>query len=190
MQRRKYQMAHELRLSVGALPVDAFQKGYSASASYTLHFDNYIAWEIFQLTAAYLVSTNLRDELIDTFAVPPEDFAAPRFMLTTGLELTPFYGKQSLFNDTVLHQSLVLGLYGGVIFGDRVDIAETLKDIRPAVGVGLGFRVFMTKLISARADLRYLFALKRAVRANESFESDNVLLLTIAVSFNVFRDDA
>src|SRR5687768_15470856 len=77
IQRKKYVMAHELRLSLGAMPVDPFEKGWSASLAYTVHFD-YVAWEIFQLTGALLTSTDLKNDLIDTFAIPPEDFRAPR----------------------------------------------------------------------------------------------------------------
>lgn len=190
IQRRKYQMAHEFRLALGAMPLDAFQKGWTASFSYSIHLNEYLSWEVVQGTFALLTSTNLRDTLIQTFAVPPEDFAAPRLMVTSGLELTPFYGKQAFLNDDIQHQGLLLGAYGGVIFGDREDFGSMLSDLRPAIGAGLGYRMYVTKLVSARFDVRGFAALKRAIRANEEVEVESVLLLTLSASFNLWRDDA
>jgi hypothetical protein len=189
IQRKKYLMAHELRLSVGAMPVDPFEKGWSASLAYTVHFE-YISWEIFQITGAFLLTnTDIKDELIDTFAIPPEDFAAPRFVATTGLEAAPFYGKQALFNGAILHQSLLIGLYGGVIFGDRETIADTFGDVRPCLGIGLGWRFFVDEAISFRLDVRDFVDFRRAIRANEKFDVENVLLATLSLSFNFGRDD-
>ena len=182
-------MAHELRLSLGSMPVDPFQKGWSASLAYTVHFD-YFAWEVLQISAAYLTSTDLRNRLIDTFAIPPEDFAAPRFVAMTGLEVTPFYGKQALFNDSIMHQSFLVGLYGGVVFGAREDIVKTLEDFRPALGLGVGWRIYGTKAISVRVDVRDLIAFRRAIRQNERFDAENVLMVTLSASVNFWRDDA
>lgn len=190
IQRRRFNMAHELRLSLGSMPVDAFQKGWTGSLAYTQHFNNYLAWEVVQATAALLVSTNLRDNLIDTFAVPEEDFAAPRFMFTTGLELTPIYGKQAYLNDDVIYQALMLGAYAGVIFGDRLNLADTLGDFRPSVGFGLGYRLYTSDLLSFRVDLRDFFSFRRAIQANETLRLENVLFITLSISFNLWRDDA
>lgn len=189
IQRRKYQMAHELRLSIGTMPVDPFQKGWSGSLSYSVHFGDF-AWEVFQVTGAYLTSTDLRDDLIDTFAIPPEDFAAPRFMATTGFEITPFYGKQAVFNDTVVHQAFLIGLYGGVVFGDRETLPKTFEDLRPIAGLGLGWRIFTSKATSLRIDARDFASFRRAIRQTEKFEVENVLLITLSISFNIWRDDA
>ena len=189
IQRPKYQMAHELRLALGVMPLDAFQKGYTGSLSYTLHF-GYVAWEVFQVTAAHLTSTDLRDELIDTFAIPEDDFNAPRFMATTGIEIAPIYGKQAFLNDDVFHQGVLLGVHAGVIFGDRGKLSETLSDLRPAVGAGIGYRLFLSKTVSARIDFRDFISFRRAIQANDRAEVENVLLITGSISMNLWRDDA
>jgi outer membrane beta-barrel protein len=190
IQRPKFRMAHEVALSLGSMPLDAFQKGWSAGLSYTVHFDDYIAWEVFNASAAMLTSTDLRDELIDTFAIPPSDFNAPRFMATTGISVAPIYGKQVFLNDTVVHQQVYLGLHGGVIFGDREQLSETLKDLRPALGLGLGYRVFMTKEMSVRIDIRDFLSWKRAINTNDRADVENVLLLQLSFAVNFWRDDA
>ncbi len=191
IQERKHQLAHEFRLSLGTMPLDAYQKSWTVSLGYTTHLTKYLAWEVVQVSFAYyLASTDLREQLIDAFAVPPEDFAAPRLMATTGLELSPFYGKQAFLNDKILHQGLLGGVYAGLIFGDRVSFGDTLTDIRPTVGIGLGYRLYANDLWSFRADIRDFFSFRRAVRDNEQFELENVLFITISASINVWRDDA
>jgi len=184
VQKRKFEMANELRLALGILPVDPYQKGYSASLSYTRHFNDYWAWEIVQVTGALLTSTDLRDELIDVFARNPDEFAAPRFAATTGLELTPLYGKWAFLNDAVVHNSLLVGGYAGVIFGDRGDIAETLTDPRPSVGPGIGYRLFINRTWSSRIDWRTFFSFRREVVESEDFGVDVVMLITLSMSLN------
>ncbi len=172
------------------MPLNAFQKGWTLSLSYTYHFNDFVAWEVVQLTGAALTSTNLRDSLIDQFAVPPEDFSAPRLMLTSGVEVAPLYGKQALMNDTIVHHSLLGGVYAGLIFGDRASFGDTLSDVRPAVGLGLGYRMYTSKLLSVRLDIRDFLSFRRPIRDNESFEVENVLVLSLSLGFNLWRDDA
>jgi outer membrane beta-barrel protein len=196
IQRQKFKMAHEIGLSFGIMPLDAFQKSLTANLSYTIHTDSYISWEVFRVTGATLTSTNLRNELINTFAISPEDFAAPRFMATTGLEVTPIYGKLVLLNDIVVHQAFFAGAYGGVIFGDRhnrdgsSNLSKSFSDSRPAGGLGLGYRLFLSKSWSFRIDARDFISFKRAIQQNERFESENVLSITAGFSLNFWRDDA
>ena len=190
IQERKFQLFHELKLSAGAMPLNAFQKGWTFSLSYTHHLSDLLSWEVVQATGALLTSTNLRDSLIDQFAVPPEDFSAPRFMLTTGLEINPLYGKQALLNDAVTHHALIGGVYAGILLGDRPTVGDMLSDLRPAVGLGLGYRLFLDETYSARLDVRDFLTFRRAIRDNESFQVENVLLLTLSLSFNLWRDDA
>lgn len=190
IQERKFQLFHEFRFAAGSMPLDPYQKGWTLSLSYTTHFDEVWSWEVVQLTGALLSSTNLRESLIDQFAVPPEDFSAPRLALTTGIEISPFYGKQALMNDRIVHQALLGGIYAGVVFGDRPSFGDILGDVRPAVGFGLGYRLYGDALLSFRFDARNLVTFRRAIRANEDFKVENVLLLTLSVSFNLWRDDA
>ena len=190
IQRRKYELNHELRLALGSLPLDAYQKGWSASLGYTLHLSEYFSWEILQVTGALLTSTDLRDELIEAFAISEDDFAAPRFLVTTGVELAPFYGKQTFMNGGIGHQQLLIGAYAGVAFGDRGDFGATLEDFRPLVGLGLGYRLFVSRSLSLRLDVRDFVSFRRAILDNESFEVENILFMTLSASFTFGGDGA
>ncbi len=196
IQKRRYEMANELKLALAFLPVDPYQKGYAASLSYTRHLNDYWAWEIFQASGTYyLSSTELRDSLLDVWGAEFDDFAAPRFMVTTGIELTPFYGKWALFNDAVVYNNLLFGVYAGVIFGDRkdangnFDVAKTLEDFRPSIGPGIGFRFFLSEVYSVRADWRTFFSYRFGVsddpqRAEREEGLNVVMLITASLSWN------
>lgn len=184
VQVRKYGLSEEIRLSVGSMPLDPFQKGWTGSLAYTHHFDRLWAWEIVQATGALLSSTSLRDELLQTFARRPEEFAAPRLMLTTGIEVAPVYGKQVLFNRDTVHGTALLGLYGGVIFGDRPTLSETLGDARPTLGGGIGFRIYLSEHLSTRFDAR-IYGSYRPAGEDETLEPselETVALLTASLS--------
>ena len=183
IQERKNGSSEEIRIAIGSMPLDPFQKGWTGSLSFTHHFNDRWAWEVLQLTAALLSSTSLRDELLLTFARRPEEFAAPRLMATSGLELTPAYGKQVFANRSTIYEALIVGIYAGVIFGDRSDISESLTDIRPSVGGGLGFRVYLNPNISTRLDARIFASLRPAFLNGESAEVETVALFTLSVSF-------
>lgn len=188
VQERKYGFSEEIRISVGSMPLDPFLKGWTGSLAYAHHFDELWAWEILQFTGALLTSTSLRDELTGTFGVQPEEFSAPRIMITTGAEFSPVYGKQVLFNQETVHGTMFFGIYGGVIFGDRPTFSETLDDWRPAIGGGVGFRLFLSNLFSTRFDGRLFASFRDPMDpedTDESFdrsEADVVALLTLSLS--------
>lgn len=183
IQRRKYELNHELRIALGTLPIDPYEKGWSASLSYTYHFNDYVAWEIVQLTGALHTDTDLREQVLLINPEAEDDFASPRLLATSGIEITPLYGKFTLLNSLVVHQQLFVGVYAGVAFGNRRDLSETFEDARPLVGLGIGTRVFLSQVVSLRIDIRDFASFRRAFRENESFEVENVLFMTLSASF-------
>ncbi len=183
VQARKYGTRHELRLAVGTMPLDPFQKGFTAGLAYTYHLSPHLAWEVLEVTGALLDPTSLYEELVGTFARRPDEFSAPRLLLSTGLELSPMYGKQVLFNRDTVHGAVVLGAYAGLFFGDRPTFDEMLEDLRPALGGGLGFRIYASSWLSARFDGRLFAALRRALREGEPEGVETVGLFTLSASF-------
>lgn len=193
VQKRKYVLANELKLSVGVLPLDPYEKGYSASLSFTRHFNQYWAWEIVSASAALLDDTDLKDQLVDVFGQSPDNFAAPRLVFTTGVELTPFYGKWAFLNDGIVRHSFLVGGYAGVIFGDREEFSggdgpTTLGDVRPSVGPGLGYRVFLSQNWSARLDWRTLLSFRFEQVPEEGDDLDVVMLINLSLSWNFGAD--
>lgn len=195
VQKRKYILANEIKLSIGTLPLDPYEKGIGGSLSYTRHFNQYLAWEVFSGTFTYLYDTGLKEQLVDVFGQDPNEFAGPRMVFTTGVELTPFYGKWAFLNDGVTRHAFLIGGYGGVVFGDREDFASsptggptTLGDIRPALGPGLGYRLYISQNWSARLDWRTLLTIRSEQVEEEGSGVDVTMLINLSLSWNFGAD--
>lgn len=150
IEKRDLMGSHELMLSVGVLPMDAFAKGLTLQGSYTYHFSHLIAWEIIGGTWSFNFATGLEQELKDRFLVQATEVGELRWILHSNFVLKPLYGKFALTNDKLLSAEMyfVLGYAQG---GYTVAYP-------PGFDVGVGIRMFLGKYFSLRFDLRdYLF---------------------------------
>lgn len=153
VQERHHQHWHELNVSFGALPVDAFLKGLAASASYTLHFTDLLAWEVVHgYYTFHRVETDLNDDLTNVGVPNPFHYAS--WAVTSNVIFTPFYGKYSVGNHGQLFTELFLAAgagYGWMTLaqGDADPTQHLVVD------TGLGFRVFFNDIVSLRFDLRW-----------------------------------
>ena len=188
IQERAYTIGQELSFSLGALPTDPFEKGWSLNVGYTVHWSETVAWELVNVTVVHLTPTALRDDLITKFGRTANDFAAPRALATTGLVISPLYGKLVFLDDVVVHHAVFAGLHAGVVFGSRETIADTIADVRPAAGIGIGYRVHLSEGVSARIDARDLLAFRRGA-GNEPAGLDQVISISIGLSFSTRGDE-
>ncbi len=147
VQNRLYSMRHELTLAVGLLPMDAFTKGLTVSGGYTLHFDTSFAWEIAQFFYSFPVDTGLKGDL-DAFDLRPTPFEVLEMYLTSNFVWTPVYWKGAFLNDSLVHGEILLTAGGGYGWFTRSS--------RPTVNYGVGFRLFLTRALSARLDVRHM----------------------------------
>lgn len=176
IQDRAYRMQHELGLSVGVLPLDAFTKGLYAQVSYTAHFTDSFAWMVGRGAYAYNVNTGLRDQLQRDFGVLPTnaDFDAVQFFVGSDVMWTPFYGKVAVLNRSVLHGELFL-LLGASLF-------KFTQTFRPGVNWGGGVRLFLSQWVSVRLDLTDDVVLPVGGAA-KSISNVMALNLTLAINF-------
>lgn len=144
VQDRLYRMNHELNLGLGVLPLDAFYKGVTAQVGYTYHFTDAFSWQVGRGTYSYNLNTGLREQLERDFNVNPTLFEQVEWMAGSDLMWSPFYGKLAVMNQRVLHFAGHL-LLGGTVLKMNVGF-------RPAVNVGLGFRLFQNRWVSFRFD--------------------------------------
>ncbi len=142
VQSRAFRLKHELNLSVGALPLDAFYKAFTAQVGYAYHFSDVLAWQVGRGAFAYRTQTNLRQELERRFGVSATPTEQVEFFLGSDILYSPLYGKLAVVN-----QSLVFGqaflVLGGTVF-------KFTNSFRPAANVGGGFRIFVSQLASVR----------------------------------------
>lgn len=181
IQNRKFHMGHEFTLSAGVLPLDAFYKGLTGTFRYTLHFDEFQAWEIAGGTYSLNIETDLR-ELLRRFGFRPDAKGLERLegYLETNYVLKPIYGKLSLFNRTLVYNELFLVAgFATAVYAQQRELV-----FLPGPGVGAGLRFFLWDWLSLRFDLRHyvFFNGVPVVDANSTIE--NVLAISGGVSFN------
>ena len=145
VQERAFRMRHELDLSIGTLPLDAFYVGLFAQVGYTAHFSDTLAWQIGRAAYNYAARTGLRENLERKFNVLPTAFEEVQFFFGSDLIWTPFHGKLSVMNKWVVHGEIFL-ILGATLF-------KFTNAFRPAVNVGLGGRVVLTPNVSVRLDV-------------------------------------
>ncbi|MEL7368142.1 MAG: outer membrane beta-barrel domain-containing protein [Myxococcota bacterium] len=176
VQDRPYRMVHEFTASVGVLPVDAFYTGLSLGGSYTLHFNDLIAWEAISFHYSGNVDSGLESELADRWSVLPDGEPELEYLAGTNAIFTPLIGKFSFFNDSIVHVATFLSLGGG--------LAKFNDGFRPMGSIGPGIRLFFGDVVSTRLDLRNIIA------ADAPDGIDYILHVTLSVSFNFgSRDD-
>lgn len=173
IQDRGYRMQHELDLSVGVLPLDAFYKGLYAQVGYTFHFNDYFAWQVGRGAYSYAAKTGLREQLERDFGVLPTAFEEVQFFVGSDLIWKPFYGKLTVLNKSVVH--------GEVFFLLGPSLFKFTNAFRPAVNIGGGARIFASKWVSFRLDLTNNVVLPVGGGATNFL---NVMTMTLSLAIN------
>lgn len=173
VQDRAYRMMHELDLSVGVLPLDAFYKGLYAQVSYTAHFSDSFAWQVGRAAYSYAAKTGLREQLERDFGVLPTAFEEVQFFFGSDIMWKPLYGKLSVLNKWVVHGEVFLTL-GGTLF-------KFTNAFRPGVNLGGGGRVFLSKYVSFRLDVTNNVVIPIG---GGSTNFTNVLTMTLSLGIN------
>jgi outer membrane beta-barrel protein len=158
IQKREYELGHEISLGWSYLPLDPYYKGYGASLSYTIHLSHLFALELFRVGFAWNLDTSLKTKLIDQMPdISPEEFPAVVFFENTNLLLKLLYGKQSFLNRQVLHWELFVTAGAAFVFRNPFNVGDLDMDnsrYEMGVNVGFGFRFWLSKSWSLRVDLR------------------------------------
>jgi len=158
IQKRLFDLNHEISIGWAYLPLDPFTKGYGAQLSYTIHFNHFLALELFRVGWSYNFDSNLKTKLLDQMPdVSPAEFPAVIFFENTNLVFKLLYGKQSLFNRTVVHFEVYATLGAAFLFRNPYPIWDgDLTNARYEFGVngGFGARFWFSPRWSFKIDLR------------------------------------
>ncbi|MFT3841189.1 MAG: outer membrane beta-barrel domain-containing protein [Myxococcaceae bacterium] len=161
VQEREYRMGHELNLSIGSIPLDAFYKGFYGELSYTYHFTDFFAWRVGRGAYSYNISTGLDSQLEHDFGVKPTALEQAQYWIGSDVIFTPFFGKTAVVNKSVLffETNFIVGLS---IF------KFTVSNFAPAANLGAGVRLFQNHYVSWRLDF-----------------TDNIVIFTTKKPLNV-----
>lgn len=175
IQDRVYRMQHEIDLSVGVLPLDAFTKGLYAQVGYTAHFTDTFAWQVARAGYSYSAKTGLREQLERDFGVLPtsDAFDSPQFFVGSDLVWKPFYGKLSVLNKSVV--------YGEMFFILGATLFRFTQSFAPGINIGGGGRVFLSKHVSLRLDVTDNILIPTG---GASTKVSNVMMMTLSLGIN------
>ncbi len=187
IQRRLFELDHEIAIGWAYLPLDPFTKGYGAQLSYTIHFNHFVALELFRVGWSYNFDSKLKTKLLDQMPdVSPAEFPAVIFFENTNLLFKLLYGKQSLFNRTVVHFEVYATLGASLLFRNPYPVWDgDLTNARYEFGVngGFGARFWFSPRWSIKIDLRDTVILMCFNRGN--FPLENSALVGVAFAFNI-----
>jgi outer membrane beta-barrel protein len=180
IQNRRFNLGTELALTTGVLPLDPFYRSLHAGGRMALHLDQHSAIEVGGLYA-FNVTTSLRDQLRDNFAIDDSfpGVERPVFMVDGAYVSKPFYGKLSLFNRSLLYNELYLTFGGAAAVYQRV---EPIPFFGP--GVGGGVRVFLNEYFSLRLDLRHFVMFGTAFNPDLGEFGEDELLIENVMNFS------
>jgi outer membrane beta-barrel protein len=146
VQNRLHTYTNEFAVFVGVLPMDAFRKGITLSGSYTLHLSDLFAWEVIHGFNSFHVDTSLSEDLA-AFDLAPTPFEVLNLMVTSNLVFKPVYWKGAWLNDSLIYGELLLLVGGGYGWFTRSS--------KPLFDLGLGMRLFLSRVFSIRLDIRH-----------------------------------
>ena len=147
VQNRHYVGTHEITVGFGVLPMDAFTKGITVNAAYTLHFNEALAWEVAQFVYSFHSDTDLKGDLA-AFELRPTPFEVLDYHLMSNIVFKPVYWKGAVLNGALVRGEFFFVAGGGYGWFTRSG--------RPAIDAGAGVRAYGSKHFSLRLDTRYV----------------------------------
>ena len=142
IQGRKYEMDQSFHLSAGYIPTDTFNRGFPFSVAYRYGLTPYLTWEVLDFSYVLNHATQTKQDLLNLGVQTKNvglngklDF--PSQLYITGLNYSPMYSKNLLFNSKLVYSETMLFLGIGAINFDAYGMS-------PTIAPGLGWRVYIT----------------------------------------------
>ena len=156
---------HELTpISLGGLPFGTVRRTLFGGASYTLHINDWFAWEVANFVYSKNFFSSFTDDINNNKTRPNQadikpDFQKLLYFLTTGVQISPFYGKMSTFSQFIAYAEPFLSL--------RAGMAKTETSNYFAFAPGIGLRIFFKEWFSMRVEfVDYIYNEKFQTREN------------------------
>ncbi len=153
----------ELDIFFGVLPNDAFQLYLNPGLRMAWHFNEQWALE---LGGAYSlgVDTGLRRQLEEDDALiqaRTRDQVIARFGLA--VVWSPIYGKFAWVNSKVAHFDMYFLFEAGGVYSEGEQTLGLEGGVWPEVGLGLGMRFFLSRIVSLRFEFRQRLAVREGL---------------------------
>jgi outer membrane beta-barrel protein len=155
VQERVFHRFHELTFCVGYMPSDDYYNVFPVGIGYTYHFSDFFAWEVARGQYMVTQEKSLKKDLEDNFGVTPAEFLQPQYMLHSSLLIKPFYGKESVWNRSIVNQESYFLLGGGVVnYKKNYSYGNSGTENAGSLCLGYGVKYFLSKSLAMNLELR------------------------------------
>jgi outer membrane beta-barrel protein len=141
---------HEITpLNFGGIPFGTVRRTMTSGGSYSLHLKDWFALEPINFTFSKNFFTSFTDDINQNSTPNPNIRPDPQrilYFLTTGVQLTPIYGKMATLSKFIAYIEPYFGLGGGIAKTET----DTYFTFYPAVGM----RVYFREWFSMKLELR------------------------------------
>lgn len=156
VQNRQYYLDHGLSFHLGYLPMNSFNKGVTIGASYTYFLNDFLGWEVLNVSYVANQDTGLQNDLENKYGANIPDAANQldfmNFYVTTNFIYTPLYNKSLLFNNNIVYGELSFLAGGGIASYEKAQGVGLIN-------IGSIVRFFTAPNRSFKFDLRLLIPL-------------------------------
>lgn len=166
IQNRPYILNKEIGFYYAYLPLDHFNNFHAFGINYLNYYNDYLAWEVFNVAGATNQSTGLADRLLNDYNAIPDTFDFLKYYYSTSIVYTPIYMKHLYQNDKIrfgdisfvagaglarfdrngnsnmIEAGIISRFVGGPGFNFKFDVRYkifTAGDLRPNLSLGLVF---------------------------------------------------
>ena len=155
IQERIFHRHHEIGLNVGYIPDDDFYYAFPVGLGYTYSFNDHFSWEVVRAQLALNTEKGLKDDLEENFGVTPQEFDEPKYFIHSHLVFKPSYGKDAVWNRSVVNHETYLFLGGGMVNYERdYSYGGSDSENAPSLSFGIGRKYFLNQNICLNLEVR------------------------------------
>lgn len=138
-------------VSIGGIPFGTVRRTLFGGASYTLHVNDWFGWEVGNFVYSKTFFSSFTDDINqgqDQNGKPRLDVDTKKllYLFTSGIQITPFYGKLSTFSRWIAYME--------PYFSAGAGMAKTEGGSYFTFYPGVGIRVFFREWFSMRLEFR------------------------------------
>jgi len=178
---RKLWRSEVAPVAFGGVPFGTVRRTLFGGANYTLHVNDWFGWEVGNFLYSKTFFSSFTDDINAQQGTSPKldvDTKKLLFLFTSGIQITPFYGKMSTFSRWIAYLEPYFSLGAG--------LAKTEGDSYFTFYPGVGFRIFFREWFSMKLEFRdYMFTEKVLNRSNNQTENKfrQNYAFTVSLSF-------
>lgn len=158
---RPYVLNKELGVYYSYLPLDHFNHFQVYGLNYQNYFNDYLAWEIFNVGHSQGMSTGLEERLKTEFGALPEESDTLESIYSTSLVYTPIYMKHVYRKNDIKYGDLSFILGAGQGYFTRNSQVNFVQ-------IGFSSRFIGQEGFNLKLDTRYIVFMNSAVQSNLS----------------------